>query len=143
MNTETVLGVIEVLVFGLMFLATVVNTILIFLLFQNKKSENERLANIEHYLKELSEEVETQVSPDSSEMKMFHSVDGKYHASSLPELIKMMMQDPENGIPQGADPSDPKVIQEFLNSINSEPQFDEEYDDDDDDDPADRWKNKG
>ena len=128
------------LVLGVVFSLTIVNTILIVLLFQDKKNENVRLSNIELYLKELSEEVESQVGDDLPATPMFHSVDGKYHGRSLPELLQQMMKDPNNNIPKDIDPTDPEIIKQFLKDINSEPEYDEE--DDDEEDSADDWKKK-
>lgn len=139
MDTNTALVVMAIVAGGVLFVSSIINTIFIILLFQDRKEGNVRLALIEEYLKTLSEEVENQVGPDTPPEAMFHSMDGRYHGHTVQELLQQMSRDPNSGLPKDLDFTDPKVIEKFLQDINSE----EEYnDDEDDEDSGDSWKGK-
>lgn len=136
---DTLVVVMFGLMVGLILVGTIINTMLTVLLFQDKKDENVRLANIEKYLKELSEEVESSTDDqnDAPFSPTFHSVDGKYHAKTLGELWQMMKEDPKYNIPPDADFTNPEIIKQFLRDINSEIPYEE---DDDEEDEKEDWQ---
>lgn len=86
-----------------------------------------RLELVEEYLRDLSSEVNN--AQESQGQAVFRSVDGKYSANTLEELIAKMSADPESGI--NADSA------EGLNNF-----FEQLDNDEDDDDEKEDWKKR-
>jgi hypothetical protein len=85
------------------------------------KESHKSLVNIEAYLEDMTDDSS---SDDKNSPNMFRSVDGKYEAKTLPELIEKMTKDLQ-------DSSDPSKLDNFLKDLR-----------DDDDEDVDPWKKK-
>lgn len=90
---------------------------------------NYRLENVEDYLRDLSSTVNEAQSGGEEGTPMFRSIDGKYAASSLEELIAMMQADPESELNKGGDSSE--NLKKFFDQLS-----------DNDDDEQEPWKKK-
>lgn len=88
-----------------------------------------RLENVEDYLRDLSSTVNEAQSNDEG-TSMFRSMDGKYVASSLEELIAMMQADPESSLNQSGE--SPENLKKFFDQLSN----------DSDDDEQEPWKKK-
>jgi len=89
---------------------------------------NYRLENVEDYLRDLSSTVNEAQSGGEDGTPMFRSIDGKYAANSLEELIAMMQADPESELNQGGSSSE--NLKKFFEQLS------------DDDDEQEPWKKK-
>ena len=130
---------IGIVVVGLVFVFSLLSMVFSLLLFQDKKAENARLTvielqltNIETYLKQLSEEVESSIDDPGP----IQTLDGRFRAINPEDLLKQIL-DSQGRIDIDLSKMTPNDFQKFLNDINSEPPFDEEEDDESED-----WKNK-
>lgn len=89
---------------------------------------NYRLENVEDYLRDLSSTVNEAQGGGEDNVPMFRSIDGKYAAHSLEELIAMMQADPESELNKGGDSSE--NLKKFFDQLS------------DDDDKQEPWKKK-
>lgn len=89
---------------------------------------NYRLENVEDYLRDLSSTV-NDAQTGGEDTPMFRSLDGKYSAASLEELIAMMQADPDSPINKGGDSAE--NLKKFFDQLS-----------DNDDDEQEPWKKK-
>lgn len=142
---DTVLIVIGVISALTVLICTVLNVVFSSLLVTDKRNENDKFAllekqltNIETYLKQLSEEIETSLGDDIPPGMKFHSLDGRFHGNSWQDILRQQM------LADGVDITKmtPGDFKKFLDDINSETSLDEEEDDDEGDDESEKWKTK-
>jgi hypothetical protein len=118
---------------GLALLGVVILVIIGFVLLERTSRIEQisyRMENVEDYLRDLSSTVNEAQSNDDDGVPMFRSMDGKYVASSLEELIAMMQADPESSLNQQGD--SPDNMNKFFDQLSG----------DSDDDPQEPWKKK-
>lgn len=124
MFTLTVIGLCVSITFGVLILSKVSDI-------KNALPRMEyRLESIEDYLRDLSSEVNTASTQQQVSSPLFRSIDGKYTATSVDELIQQMMAD--SGITPKSSPED---LKRFFDKMS---EGDEDEDDEDESPP--QWK---
>lgn len=88
-----------------------------------------QIADIPAKLNTLAMQMNMSYGPDMPQAPIFRSMDGRYEASSLDELIAKMQADPTSGLT----PGDAEDLRKMFEGLTS----------DDDDDDLEDWQKKG